>query len=65
MKTLELINFIAKYAIRHPNFQTVVIGAGDDLTILEAIADLSLCGSFMAWAVNTTECKNTILVYYS
>jgi hypothetical protein len=63
MDTLQLINFIAKYAIRHPNFQTVVIGPGDDLTILEAIADLSLNGPNMDWAVNTTDCKNTILVY--
>jgi hypothetical protein len=63
METLQLINFIAKYAIRYPNFQTVVIGAGDDLTILEAIADLSLNGPTMEWNVNTTDCKNTILVY--
>ena len=63
MKTLQLINFIARYAIKHPNYQTVVIGDNDDMTILEAIADLSLNHYAMDWSVDITSCKDTILVY--
>jgi len=63
MKTLQLINFIARYAIKHPNYQTVVIGDNDDMTILEAIAELSLNHYAMDWSVDITSCKDTILVY--
>jgi hypothetical protein len=63
MTTLQAINFIATYAIKHPNYQTVVIGSNFDMTILEAIADLSLNAPNIEWHFNTTDCENTILIY--
>jgi hypothetical protein len=63
MKTLQLIRFIAKYAMNNSKYQTVVIGGNDDMTILDAIAELSLNHPDTIWNVNTHTCKDTILVY--
>jgi hypothetical protein len=63
MKTLQLIRFIAKYAMNNPSYQTVVISGNDDMTILDAIAELSLNHHDTIWNVNTHTCKDTILVY--
>ena len=64
MNTLELIAFIANYVIENKNFNTVVIGGNDDMEILEAINYLSSHDiKLQDWQVNTSECKNTILIF--
>ncbi len=64
MKTIELIRFIAVFAHENPTFKTVVIDAQDDMTIDESIEDLIFNHAAVTdWSVNTTDCRNTILVY--
>ncbi len=64
MNTIQLIRFISVFADKNPYYNTVVIGSNDDMTIDEAIHMLATCYiNDGHWQVNTTECRNTILIF--
>ncbi len=64
MNTIQLIRFISVFAHENPHCNTVVIGSKDDMTIDEAIEYLAANHLYLEhWQANTTECKNTILIY--
>jgi hypothetical protein len=63
MTTLQVIEQIANIMISAPNYNNVVIGGNDDMTTLESVKFLCQTSIVKDWIINTTDCKNTILVY--
>ena len=63
MTKLEVIEQIANIIISAPNYNNVVIGGLDDMTPIEAIKVLCQSSDKAIWNINTSDCKNTILIY--